>query len=504
MRVVPDLYVDGAWVVARVRRHAGPSAAPPTAPRCGSSTRRAPRTPRRPSPRRTPRSTTVRGARPRPASAATCCCASPTCSSATSPTSRAPSRWTPASGWSRRSTTSPTWPRCSGTTGAVAAEDAGRIVDTGNADVVSRVVHEPVGVCGLIAPWNYPLLQASWKVAPCLAAGNTFVLKPSELTPSTSIHLMRILEEAGLPEGRRQPRARRRAPGRCPARERPARRPGLLHRRPADRPRDHGRGRADGEEDRPRARRQEPQHRLRRRRPRRRPRLRTHRGLPALRPGLLRRRPPGRRGVDPRLVRRRARRACAADPARRAVRLEGRDRRPHQRRTPRQGGGVRRGRPGRGRRAAVRRPGARRPGVRRRLLLPAHGSGRLPQRHVGHPGGVLRPGADGRDVLRRGRGGPDRQRQPVRAGRRGLDPGRRQGPARRGPAADGHGLDQRLPPVRPAGRVGRLQAVRHRPRARRARPGGVPRDQARLAQHPAVGAGVVRRERARERTGTTW
>jgi len=85
--------------------------------------------------------------------------------------------------------------------GRVAAEDAGRVVDTGNPDVVSRIVHEPVGVCGLIAPWNYPLLQASWKAAPCLAAGNTFVLKPSELTPHTSIHLMRLLEEAGLPPG---------------------------------------------------------------------------------------------------------------------------------------------------------------------------------------------------------------------------------------------------------------------------------------------------------------
>jgi betaine-aldehyde dehydrogenase len=85
--------------------------------------------------------------------------------------------------------------------GRVASEDAGRVVDTGNPDVVSRIVHEPVGVCALIAPWNYPLLQASWKVAPCLAAGNTFVLKPSELTPHTSIHLMRLLEEAGLPAG---------------------------------------------------------------------------------------------------------------------------------------------------------------------------------------------------------------------------------------------------------------------------------------------------------------
>jgi betaine-aldehyde dehydrogenase len=85
--------------------------------------------------------------------------------------------------------------------GRIAAEEAGRMVDTGNPDVVSRIVHEPIGVCGLIAPWNYPLLQASWKVAPCLAAGNTFVLKPSELTPHTSIHLMRLLEEAGLPAG---------------------------------------------------------------------------------------------------------------------------------------------------------------------------------------------------------------------------------------------------------------------------------------------------------------
>jgi betaine-aldehyde dehydrogenase len=85
--------------------------------------------------------------------------------------------------------------------GKVASEDAGRVVDTGNPDVVSRIVSEPMGVCGLVTPWNYPLLQVSWKVAPCLAAGNTFVLKPSELTPHSAIHLMRLLEEAGLPPG---------------------------------------------------------------------------------------------------------------------------------------------------------------------------------------------------------------------------------------------------------------------------------------------------------------
>ena len=85
--------------------------------------------------------------------------------------------------------------------GSVAAEDAGRMVATGQPDVVSRIVHEPVGVCGLITPWNYPLLQTAWKVAPALAAGNTFVLKPSELTPHTAVLLMGLLQEAGLPAG---------------------------------------------------------------------------------------------------------------------------------------------------------------------------------------------------------------------------------------------------------------------------------------------------------------
>src|SRR3954468_3706386 len=85
--------------------------------------------------------------------------------------------------------------------GRAADAEAGRVVDTGLDTVVSRIVHEPVGVCGLITPWNYPLLQVSWKVAPALAAGCTFVLKPSELSPHTAIHLMRLLDEAGLPAG---------------------------------------------------------------------------------------------------------------------------------------------------------------------------------------------------------------------------------------------------------------------------------------------------------------
>ncbi|MPZ64628.1 MAG: aldehyde dehydrogenase family protein [Pseudonocardiaceae bacterium] len=81
----------------------------------------------------------------------------------------------------------------------IAGADGGRVIDVPGA--ISRVVHEPVGVCGLITPWNFPLLQTSWKVAPALAAGNTFVLKPSELTPSTAILLMQALTEAGLPGG---------------------------------------------------------------------------------------------------------------------------------------------------------------------------------------------------------------------------------------------------------------------------------------------------------------
>ncbi|MGW3412675.1 aldehyde dehydrogenase family protein [Streptomyces sp. NPDC000888] len=85
--------------------------------------------------------------------------------------------------------------------GRLVASEAGRVVETGSAGVDSRVVYEPVGVCALITPWNYPLLQTAWKVAPAIAAGNTFILKPSELTPHTAIHLMRLLEEAGLPAG---------------------------------------------------------------------------------------------------------------------------------------------------------------------------------------------------------------------------------------------------------------------------------------------------------------
>ncbi|MFL5651313.1 MAG: aldehyde dehydrogenase family protein [Chloroflexota bacterium] len=80
-------------------------------------------------------------------------------------------------------------------------QDTERMVDAGNPDAQSRIVYEPVGVCALIGPWNYPLLQVSWKVAPALAAGNTMVVKPAQVTPLTAIHLVRLLEEAGVPAG---------------------------------------------------------------------------------------------------------------------------------------------------------------------------------------------------------------------------------------------------------------------------------------------------------------
>ena len=83
----------------------------------------------------------------------------------------------------------------------LADKEAGRLVDANDPNVVSRIVHEPVGVCGLIGPWNYPLLQLSWKVAPALAAGNTVVMKPAHYTPLTAIHLTRLLAEAGVPTG---------------------------------------------------------------------------------------------------------------------------------------------------------------------------------------------------------------------------------------------------------------------------------------------------------------
>jgi aldehyde dehydrogenase (NAD+)/betaine-aldehyde dehydrogenase len=68
-------------------------------------------------------------------------------------------------------------------------------------DAVGLTIHEPVGVVGVITPWNFPVLLISWKLAPALAAGCTIVAKPSEFTAGTTFELARIITEAGAPKG---------------------------------------------------------------------------------------------------------------------------------------------------------------------------------------------------------------------------------------------------------------------------------------------------------------
>jgi len=82
--------------------------------------------------------------------------------------------------------------------GAVDKHYGDTIPVAGGVDITFR---EPLGVVGLIVPWNFPLMLASWKLGPALACGNTVVLKPAELTPMTALRFAEIALEAGLPEG---------------------------------------------------------------------------------------------------------------------------------------------------------------------------------------------------------------------------------------------------------------------------------------------------------------
>jgi betaine-aldehyde dehydrogenase len=70
-----------------------------------------------------------------------------------------------------------------------------------SAEHTSAIRREPIGVIGSIAPWNYPLQMGAWKILPAIAAGNTIVLKPSELTPLTSVLFAEAAQEAGIPDG---------------------------------------------------------------------------------------------------------------------------------------------------------------------------------------------------------------------------------------------------------------------------------------------------------------
>ena len=80
----------------------------------------------------------------------------------------------------------------------------GQTYEVGDPTIQSMVVREPIGVCGQIIPWNYPLLMAAWKLAPGLGAGNCCILKCAEATPLTAIRLFELIAEAGFPPGAAQ------------------------------------------------------------------------------------------------------------------------------------------------------------------------------------------------------------------------------------------------------------------------------------------------------------
>lgn len=67
--------------------------------------------------------------------------------------------------------------------------------------VQTMIVKEPIGVTGLIVPWNFPLLMSVWKIAPALAAGNSIILKPAEITPMTAVRIFELMSETDLPPG---------------------------------------------------------------------------------------------------------------------------------------------------------------------------------------------------------------------------------------------------------------------------------------------------------------
>src|SRR6202451_1889805 len=74
-------------------------------------------------------------------------------------------------------------------------------ISAGGSKFLAYTLREPVGVVGQIIPWNFPLMMASWKLGPALAAGCTVVLKPAEQTPLTALRLGELIQEAGFPDG---------------------------------------------------------------------------------------------------------------------------------------------------------------------------------------------------------------------------------------------------------------------------------------------------------------
>jgi len=74
------------------------------------------------------------------------------------------------------------------------------VAPTGH-DALALVTREPMGVVAAVVPWNFPLIMAAWKIGPALAAGNSFILKPSEKSPLTAIRIAALASEAGIPDG---------------------------------------------------------------------------------------------------------------------------------------------------------------------------------------------------------------------------------------------------------------------------------------------------------------
>src|SRR5207244_8755641 len=72
-------------------------------------------------------------------------------------------------------------------------------------DKFAMSVRQPLGVCAVITPWNFPMAIPSWKIIPALVCGNTVVFKPATLTPLSALNFVKILEEAGFPPGRVNP-----------------------------------------------------------------------------------------------------------------------------------------------------------------------------------------------------------------------------------------------------------------------------------------------------------
>ena len=262
---MPDLLIDGRWVAStsgRTREIRCPCRRVPR--RSGRRGRRG-RHRRWPSRRRVAHSTTARGVPRRRPSARRCSTGSLTSLSARRRRWRARSRSTPASDWSSRSTTWQTSSAASATSPEWHRPCRGAWSRRRRPVSCSRIDFEPVGVCGMITPWNYPLLQGSWKVAPAIAAGNTFVHQ-AERVDAEHDDPPHAIPAGGRPARRgRKPRPGCRTGRRSPAERPPLRRPRVVHRRARHGPHPHGQRCRHREEGRPRTRREEPQHRLRRR-----------------------------------------------------------------------------------------------------------------------------------------------------------------------------------------------------------------------------------------------